>query len=243
MHSNSLPKISVITVVRNGEQCIEKTIQSVLHQTYKNIEYIVVDGASTDNTLKIIRKFDHKIDKIVSEPDKGIYDAMNKGWRLATGDYVLFMNGGDRFYQDDSIEMIFSQKQTCDIVFADGIADVYNTKHPLPINSSGKIELYKFFCSTSLCHQATFIRRSLLNKIGGYSLDFKIISDHYFNYLAISKYNASTIYVSVPVAAIDVTGISMMDTNLLKCELQQMRKTFFDPVNEIKIFLYLKKWK
>ena len=92
------PKLSVITIVYNNVKDIERTMLSVLDQTYKNIEYIVIDGASTDGTKDLIYKYKSRLAQFISEPDNGIYDAMNKGLSLATGDYVLFMNSGDEIY-------------------------------------------------------------------------------------------------------------------------------------------------
>src|SRR4051812_1110497 len=97
------PVLSVITVVYNNVSHIERTLLSVLDQTYPHIEYIVIDGASTDGTLVIIEKYKDRIAKLISEPDKGIYDAMNKGLAIATGDYVLFMNSGDEIYARETV--------------------------------------------------------------------------------------------------------------------------------------------
>lgn len=103
------PKISIITVVFNGETLIEGTIRSVLNQTYPNIEYVVVDGASKDATLELIQPFKNQIDIFKSEPDKGLYDAMNKSLQLATGDFILFLNSGDHLFANDTIEKMFDQ--------------------------------------------------------------------------------------------------------------------------------------
>ena len=89
------PKLSVITVVFNDVRHIERTLLSVLDQTYDNIEYVIIDGASNDGTLDVIKRYQHRVAKLITEPDKGIYDAMNKGLAAATGDYVVFMNSGD----------------------------------------------------------------------------------------------------------------------------------------------------
>src|SRR5580692_6853172 len=97
------PKLSVITIVHNNGRDIERTILSVINQTYFNIEYTIVDGQSTDGTLDNIKKYRDKISKLISEKDKGIYDAMNKGLAATTGDYVLFMNSGDEFYSNDTV--------------------------------------------------------------------------------------------------------------------------------------------
>ena len=102
------PKISVITVVYNDKEGLEKTIQSVLSQTYGNVEYIVVDGRSTDGTVDVIKKYEQEIDIWVSEPDEGIYDAMNKGIKMASGEWLNFMNAGDVFYDENVLFKAFS---------------------------------------------------------------------------------------------------------------------------------------
>ena len=100
------PKFSIITVTYNAEKVLEDTIQSIVTQSYKNVEYIIVDGGSTDGTLSIVNKYKEHIHTLVSEPDKGLYDAMNKGLKLATGDYVWFLNAGDTLYTADTVQRI-----------------------------------------------------------------------------------------------------------------------------------------
>src|SRR5690606_2467889 len=100
------PKLSVITIVYNNVKDIERTILSIITQTYDNIEYIIIDGGSTDGTLDIIKKYQHKVSQWVSEPDKGIYNAMNKGLKMSSGDYILFMNSGDEVYDQRTVEKV-----------------------------------------------------------------------------------------------------------------------------------------
>ncbi len=107
----STPKISIITVIYNGASLIEATIGSVLSQTYSNIEYIIIDGSSTDNTLGIINKYKDRVAFLISEKDKGIYDAMNKGLKNATGDYVLFLNAGDELFSKKTIASVFALEE------------------------------------------------------------------------------------------------------------------------------------
>lgn len=106
MHNHLTPKFSVITVTYNAEAVLEDTIQSVISQTYRHVEYIIIDGASKDNTLSVINRYKEHISHIVSEPDKGLYDAMNKGIGLATGDYLCFLNAGDSFHEDDTLQQM-----------------------------------------------------------------------------------------------------------------------------------------
>ena len=107
MHSvHPTPKFSIITVTYNAEKVLEDTIQSVISQTYHHIEYIIVDGASKDGTLSIINRYRSRIHTVVSEPDKGLYDAMNKGIALASGDYLCFLNAGDCFHEDDTLQQM-----------------------------------------------------------------------------------------------------------------------------------------
>ena len=107
------PKISVVTVCYNAVNDIEKTILSVINQTYPNIEYLIIDGGSTDGTMDIVNKYKDKIDVIVSEPDKGIYDAMNKGIDRATGDWINFMNAGDCFFEKETVNSVFIYLFVC----------------------------------------------------------------------------------------------------------------------------------
>ena len=106
MHNHPTPKFSVITVTYNAASVLEDTIQSVISQTYHHVEYIIVDGASKDGTLSIVDRYRDRITRVVSEPDRGLYDAMNKGIRLATGDYLCFLNAGDSFHEDDTLQQM-----------------------------------------------------------------------------------------------------------------------------------------
>lgn len=115
------PKISIITVVYNGAQVIEPTLQSILGQTFHDYEYIIIDGASKDNTLQVIQKYRDRIHQVVSEPDRGVYDAMNKGMALATGEYILFMNAGDELAHPTILQTIFEQLPLADLYYGETI--------------------------------------------------------------------------------------------------------------------------
>ena len=113
------PKISIITVVYNGGKLLEKTMCSIFAQTYSNLEYIVVDGKSTDNTMEIVARYKSKIAQVISEKDSGLYDAMNKGLKVATGDYVWFVNCGDQICAPNTIDKMLADKQNADLYYSD----------------------------------------------------------------------------------------------------------------------------
>ncbi|MCX2573960.1 glycosyltransferase family 2 protein [Pedobacter sandarakinus] len=171
-----MPKLTVITIVYNNVRDIERTIKSVLNQTYQKIEYIVIDGKSTDGTLSIIEKYRDQIAKIVSEPDKGIYDAMNKGLALASGDYVLFMNSGDEIYDETTVEDIFATADGADIYY--GETEMYNDawqslgrrRHEAP----EKFDWKSFKYGMNISHQAIYIRRNIVEP---YDLKYKYSAD------------------------------------------------------------------
>ncbi|MBM3402046.1 MAG: glycosyltransferase [Bacteroidetes bacterium] len=157
------PKLTVITIVYNNARDIERTVLSVLNQTYPHIEYLVIDGASTDGTLEILKKYQHRLVMLISEKDKGIYDAMNKGLALATGDYVLFMNSGDEIYASDTVENVFASAPDADIYY--GETEMYDEnwkslgqrRHKTPESFTWK----DFKYGMSISHQAVYIRRAL----------------------------------------------------------------------------------
>lgn len=169
MHNHPTPKFSIITVTYNAEATVEDTIQSVIAQTYRHIEYIVIDGASKDRTLSIVEKYRDSITHLVSEPDKGLYDAMNKGIRLATGDYLCFLNAGDSFHEDDTLQqMVHTLKggELPDVLYGE-TALVDHEGHFLRMRrlSAPEVLTWKSFRQGMLvCHQAFFAKRSLVEE-------------------------------------------------------------------------------
>lgn len=155
--------LSVITVVYNNARDIERTLLSVINQTHKAIEYIVIDGLSTDGTTEIIKKYQDRIKKFISEKDEGIYDAMNKGLEIATGDYVIFMNSGDEFYAADTVEKVFALSAGADIYY--GETEMMNEKGEnlgqRRHNAPTQLTWRSFKYGMTVSHQAIYIRRSL----------------------------------------------------------------------------------
>lgn len=183
MHSptkENPPLISIIIVVFNGEKYIEQSITSVINQDYKNIELIIIDGASKDNTLQIIGKYKNRISKIISEPDSGIYNAMNKGLSLCSGDWIYFLGSDDKFISKNIISTIFKQD------FVSNTAIVFgNVK-----NQDGKRIYSKFnwkiLLHNSLHHQSVFYRKEIFKDFK-YNENFKIISDYELNLILFLK--------------------------------------------------------
>jgi len=176
------PLITVVTVVFNGENFLEETIQSVINQTYDNIEYMIIDGGSTDGTVNIIKKYEDKISYWVSEPDNGIYDAMNKGINLATGQWINFMNAGDIFYSDRVVEEIFDNQQyQVEIIYGDYLAD-----HGSFMESVAAKNIDKLWQGMAFCHQSTFIDAQY-HKKNKYSLQYSISGDFNFFYGALKN--------------------------------------------------------
>ncbi len=168
------PKISIITVVYNAQSLIERTIKSVLQQSYSNIEYIIIDGGSVDSTIEIIKKHENKISAFHSEKDKGIYDAMNKGLRIATGDYVLFLNAGDELYSADTLTKVFSL--SADVYYGNTlIVDEQGNKiGERRLKPPAKLNWKSIKYGMCVSHQSFIPKRSLCSF---YNLDFSISAD------------------------------------------------------------------
>ena len=166
MTNHPHPKFSIITVTYNAGKVLEDTIQSVIFQTYRNIEYILVDGGSKDNTLQIVSKYRNHISKVVSEPDQGLYDAMNKGIRLATGDYLCFLNAGDELHENETLQKMVHSLHTQerpDVIYGE-TAIVDNQGHFLHmrrLSAPEQLNWKSFKQGMLVCHQAFFARREL----------------------------------------------------------------------------------
>ena len=180
MHNHLTPKFSVITVCYNAQATIEDTIQSVIAQTYHHVEYIIVDGASKDRTLSIINRYRDRIATVVSEPDKGLYDAMNKGLRLATGDYVCFLNAGDSFHEDDTLQqMVHTLRELTelpDVLY--GETELVDAEGHFVrmrrLQAPEHLTWRSFRHGMLVCHQAFFAKRTLAEP---YDLSYRFSAD------------------------------------------------------------------
>lgn len=172
-------KVSIITVCYNSAKTIEDTINSVASQTYPNIEYIVIDGASSDSTLDILEKRKEHIDVVISEPDKGIYDAMNKGIKVATGDVVGILNSDDFFSSDESVEhLVKSFTEGVDAVFGDlKYVKQENSDQLSRVYSSSGFKLWKMRFGFMVPHPTFYAKKELFDKFGYYKLNYRVAAD------------------------------------------------------------------
>jgi glycosyltransferase involved in cell wall biosynthesis len=204
-------KLTIITVVLNGADTIRDTIESVLSQTYKNIEYIVIDGNSTDNTLEIVNEYKDSIDLIISEPDQGLYSAINKGISLATGDVIGLLHSDD-FYTDNTIlEMIVNEfnKTKVSTVFADLIyVKGNNFDKVIRYFSAKNFKPKKLTYGIMPPHPTFFVKKSVYDTYGLYQTDYQIAGDYEMFVRLLYKKNVSYSYIHKAIVKMRVGGLS-----------------------------------
>lgn len=198
------PLISIITVVYNGAATLEKTIQSVLAQTYNSFEYIIVDGGSTDGTLVILDTYRPHIAKYVSEPDKGVYDAMNKGIGMASGNWLFFLGADDILYDNEvlaSVAGALGVASPPDLLYGNVVSPSYKGVY------DGEFTFEKLL-NKNISHQAIFYKRQLFDRIGNYNLHYKAYADWDFNIRCFADKGIKTAYMDQVVAEFGEGGIS-----------------------------------
>lgn len=218
-------KISIITVCYNSESTIEKTFKSVEDQTYKNIEYIVVDGGSKDTTLSLIKGYSHMISNWVSEPDKGLYDAMNKGIKMATGDIVGILNSDDTFYNESVLEQIVEFHKQNSIDASVGNIVQHNTDGKIVRKySAANWNPKKLKIGFMPAHPALFIKKELFVKYGDYALDFKIGADYDLITRLFLKNKISWKYSDITTTAMLIGGVSSSGLESYKLITKEIAK-------------------
>ncbi len=212
-------KLSIITINYNNAQGLIKTMNSVFNQTFHEFEYIIIDGASEDGSIEIIKEFSNfpfKRFKWISEPDSGIYNAMNKGIRKATGDYLLFLNSGDEFVSDtvlaSSSNLIDSNADICS-----GILVMVDGEKRTVVSPVSELSLY-YCVYNGLTHPNTFIRRSLFDKYGMYNENNKIVSDWEFFLIVGGLHGVNYQAISTPITNFYMDGISSVPNNFVLLE-------------------------
>lgn len=217
-------KISIITVCYNSEKTIENTILSVINQDYENIEYIVIDGNSTDNTLKIINKYKDKINRIVSENDNGIYDAMNKGIRLCNGEIIGFLNSDDYYANNDIINKIVNKfgENSPDAVYGDLEYIHSKTYEVIRYWKSGEYKNNLMNSGWMPPHPAFFIKKKIIDKYGSFNLDYSISADYELMLRFIHKNGIKLNYLPETLVKMRFGGKS----NSIKFILRKMTEDF-----------------
>ena len=232
-------KISIITVCYNSAKTIEKTLQSIGNQTYKNIEYIIVDGNSTDNTLSIIKKYEKALNITwISEKDEGLYDAMNKGIKMSTGDYIGILNSDDVFYNNNTIDDVakfISANRDVDAITGDIV------QH----NSEGKvIRKYssknwtppKLKIGFMPPHPSIFIKKELFSKLGNYRNDYKIGADYELIIRFFLKNKIQYKYSGITTTSMEIGGASSSGLKSYNIITKEIKKAFeqngiqYDPI-------------
>ncbi len=197
--------LSIITINYNDAVGLEKTMASVINQTFKDFEYIIIDGSSTDGSVDVIKNFEEKIDYWISEPDSGIYNAMNKGIAKARGKYLLFLNSGDYLYSKTTIFDTI-QFLNDDISFISGNTKMLS-KEPW-IKKSPEKMYHSYLYQNSLPHPSTFINHKMFEKYGCYDQSYPIIADWTFFFTAIVINAESYLHIDKTVASFDMNGVS-----------------------------------
>jgi glycosyltransferase involved in cell wall biosynthesis len=231
-------KISIITVVFDAKAFLKDAIDAVLSQTYPNIEYIIIDGGSTDGSMDIIQSYEGKITKIISEPDKGIYDAMNKGISIATGDVIGFLNSDD-FYTDTHVlsKIAATFDQDTDAVYADlDYVSNQNKNKIIRAWRSGEYHTNKFYMGWMPPHPTFFARKEVYEKFGGYNTSIISSADYELMLRVILKYQINLKYIPEVFVKMRVGGQSNRSfTNRIKANLED-RKAW--NVNNLKPKIY-----
>jgi glycosyltransferase involved in cell wall biosynthesis len=199
--------ITIITVCFNCQDTIQKTIESVISQTYPHLQFIIIDGGSTDDTLAMIGKYKDRISLVVSEKDSGIYDAMNKGLRYARGDIIYFLNSGDRIFAPDTIDRIvtvFKDNPHINLVHGDAIGYGKQPEEYLSMYRENQV----IYFTQGLCHQTLFARSQLFEKVGNFDTRFSVFADRDWLFRCLFRHNEKIKYLNIPICFYLAGGFS-----------------------------------
>ena len=223
-------KLSIITINYNNKEGLRKTIDSVITQTWRDFEWIVIDGGSTDGSKELIEQYQQHFSYWCSEPDKGVYNAMNKGIAQTKGEYLNFMNSGDVFYSKDTLEQVFVRNTLCaDMIYGDWVRIEKNEN--VLMKAPNELSLY-FFYTDNICHQAMFLKSSSM-KNKGYDETFQIYAD-WARWVRMALDDSSFQYVPVTICCFDATeGLSNKITSNLEMEKERMRSMIPSPVRKV----------
>lgn len=217
-----LPTVTIVTVCYNAEAVIAKTIESVLNQTYQNVEYIIIDGGSTDETLEIINSYKDKIDFFLTEPDNGIYDAMNKGINFSTGTFVNFLNAGDNFSREDILNNIFTSNYDNSTLLYGDINAIKESGESIRVNAVDFVNDKSIKKGMKVCHQAIFYHKDILQLYD----DTLVLKSEWKHLVEISRdIRFKPCKFDFPIVNYALGGIGAQQ---LKLNQQEYRKVFLD---------------
>jgi glycosyltransferase involved in cell wall biosynthesis len=214
-------KLSIITVNYNNGAGLKKTLESIHIQTCRPDQCIVIDGGSTDSSKEVIKQYSSMLSYWISEPDAGVYEAMNKGIKVATGEYVLFINSGDVLADANVLQQVNKSFPGKDLVYGNLLLDYGTGPHQLKKYPSSLPFGYFFYKDESLPHPSTFIKKSLFDKVGLYNENLRIVSDWEFWLKAIFLHNASYQYIPLAVSVFDMGGMSSNQANSARIALEK----------------------
>jgi glycosyltransferase involved in cell wall biosynthesis len=235
------PLISIITINYNNAEGLKRTIASVINQSFKDIEYIVIDGGSTDESNAVIAEFNDGIHFHISEKDSGIYNAMNKGIKNANGSYLLFLNSGDSLIDDNIINDVVYFGLDKDLIYGNLL--FFTAEKEWIWNMPDQLSFETFY-NTTIAHPSTFIKKSLFDEIGFYDEELSIVSDWKFFTLACAKYNCTYKHISKVISRYSFDGLSSKAENLVKIESERekvLNKEFSFFIKDYKSHSSLKK--
>lgn len=231
-----MPKLSIITVTLNNALGLRETIENVISQTYSDYEYIIIDGGSTDGSVEVIKRYANKIFYWVSESDKGIYHAMNKGIAKSNAEWVLFMNCGDMFANSEVLKNVFNSKieSQAKVLYGNVLVKGSNAiVYPSALSKS-------FFLFATICHQSLFTKRELFSRYGNFNLSYSIASDkEWLLRIFLAKNHFS--YIDLDICAWDPVGVSSENIDLFTKETKEIEKLYFS-FFEILLFRIVKFW-
>ena len=234
-------KISIITVVYNNEKTIKDALNSVLGQTYKDIEYIIIDGKSKDNTVSIIKEYENKLGYFISEKDFGIYDAMNKGIKAATGDIIGILNSDDLYQDSTVIETVvtqFIQNPTLDIVYGDLVYVKSDNVDKVVRNWKSNPYDTNFFENGNVPpHPSLFVKKKVYEKAGLFNLDFKLAADYEFMLRIFKKHNFKSKYINKVIVRMRLGGATNQSFSNIKNQNLEILRAW--KTNSLKAPFYL----
>jgi len=235
---NNQPLVSLITVCFNAAEVLESTLKSALNQTFQNFELVIIDGGSTDQTLNIANQFKDKIGYIVSEKDKGIYDAMNKGVKAAKGKWIYFLNAGDAFYSANVLSDIFEKEIPNEVQLIYGRIETKNEPTGINYTAGKPVSIADFYNGYPICHQATFSKKELFDTLGYFNTKYKLAADTEWFYRVFKNHEKQCLFIPNTIAYYDIQGTTYHKRMAGYREYLDFGRTHFPLVICIKNYLY-----